>query len=373
MSALQTRAAVLQEAGRPWEIVELDLDPPRENEVLVKFMAAGLCHSDEHIRSGDSLARVPMVGGHEGAGIVEDVGAGVTRVARGDHVVCSFIPVCGTCRYCSTGRQNMCNKGLNAAVGCLPDGTFRFHQNGDDLGGMCVLGTFSQYAVLSEWSCVKIEEDYPWEAAALVSCGVTTGWGSAVYASGVRAGDTVVVIGIGGVGINAVQGARFAGAKNVIAVDPVEFKLEMAQVAGATHVTTSAEEAQELVVQLTHGQLADHAILTVGVMTADVVRQGIEIVGKASTVTITGIPKHGDNSINHSSGPLTGWQKRIQGSLFGGANPMHDIPRLLGLYRSGDLKLDELITRRYRLDEINEGYQDMLDGKNVRGVIIHEH
>jgi S-(hydroxymethyl)glutathione dehydrogenase/alcohol dehydrogenase len=371
---VKTRAAVLRVPGEDWRIEELDLDPPGPNEVLVRMMAAGLCHSDEHIRSGDAPARVPLVGGHEGAGVVEQAGPGVTRVAKGDHVVCSFIPICGTCRYCATGHQNLCDEGKNAAIGCLPDGTFRFH-DGDrqDLGGMCVLGTFSQYAVLSEWSCVRVDDDYAFDVAALVGCGVTTGWGSAVYAAGVRAGDTVVVFGIGGVGINAVQGASFAGARNVVAVDPNEFKLEMAQVAGATHVCANADEAQELVVQLTRGQLADHAIVTVGVMTADVLQQAVAIVGKASTVTMTAIPKHGDASLHMSSGPVTGWQKRIQGALFGAANPLYDIPKLLGLYRSGDLKLDELITRRYRLDEVNDGYADMLAGRNVRGVIVHEH
>src|SRR6516164_11409132 len=161
-------------------------------------------------------ARLPLVGGHEGAGVVERTGPGVTRVTTGDRVACSYIPVCGTCRYCSTGHQNLCDAGQNAAIGCLVDGTFRFHDGPEDLGGMCVVGSFSQYAVLSEWSCVKIEDDIPFELAALVSCGVTTGFCSSIYAADVRPGDTVVVFGTGGVGINAVQGARYAGGKNVI-------------------------------------------------------------------------------------------------------------------------------------------------------------
>ncbi|MQA83827.1 MAG: NDMA-dependent alcohol dehydrogenase [Streptosporangiales bacterium] len=367
---MKTQAAVLRKPGEWWEITELDLDPPKTGEVLVRFMAAGLCHSDDHIRSGDAPARLPMVGGHEGAGVVEAVGPGVTRTKEGDHIVCSFIPVCGTCRYCSTGRQNLCDAGKNAAVGCLTDGTYRFHEGDQDIGGLCVLGTFSQYAVLSEWSCVPFEPDIPFELAALVGCGVTTGWGSAVYAAGVQPGETVVVFGIGGVGINAVQGARYAGAKNVVAIDPVEFKLEMAQAFGATHVTTDPAEAQELLVELTRGQLADHAILTVGVMNAEVVRQAAGMVGKDSQVTVTGV---GNYEFQLPGGMFTGWQKRIKGALFGAANPLYDIPRLLGLYRTGDLKLEELITQRYRLDQVNEGYRDMLDGKNIRGVMIHEH
>jgi alcohol dehydrogenase (nicotinoprotein) len=369
MGMLKTRAAVLRKPGEWWELAELDLDRPKASEVLVRFEAAGLCHSDDHIRTG-SRARLPMVGGHEGAGVVEIAGPGVTRVAEGDHIACSFIPVCGTCRYCSTGHQNLCDAGLNAAIGCLPDRTFRFHEGGEDLGGMCVLGTFSQYAVLSEWSCVKIEPDIPFELAALVSCGVTTGWASAVYAAGVRPGDTVVIFGIGGVGINSVQGARYAGAKNVIAIDPVDLKLETAKTFGATHVTSDPARAQELVIDLTRGQLADHAILTVGVMNAEVVQQAVDMVGKTGQVTMTGV---GDYDMSLPGNVLIGYQRRLQGALFGAANPLYDIPKILDLYRSGDIKLDELVSRRYRLDQVNEGYRDMLDGKNIRGVLIHEH
>ena len=241
---MRTRAAVLRKGGEPWEITELDLDEPKANEVLVRMEAAGLCHSDEHIRR-TGTARLPLVGGHEGAGVIEAVGAGVTRVKAGDRVACSYIPVCGTCRYCSTGKQNLCDAGKNAAIGCLVDETFRFHDgNGDDLGGMCVVGSFSQYAVLSEWSCVKIEDYVPFEIAALVSCGVTTGFCSATIAGDVQPGDTVVIFGTGGVGMNAVQGARYAGGKHVIAIDPVEYKLERAKEFGATHTFADPAKAK---------------------------------------------------------------------------------------------------------------------------------
>ena len=179
---MKTQAAVLRKGGQPWEITELDLDEPKAGEVLVRMRAAGLCHSDEHIRA-TGTARLPLVGGHEGAGVIEATGPGVTRVTTGDRVACSYIPVCGTCRYCSTGHQNLCDAGKNAAIGCLIDGTFRFHDGDEDLGGMCVVGSFAQYAVLSEWSCVKIEDDVPFDLAALVSCGVTTGFCSAINAA----------------------------------------------------------------------------------------------------------------------------------------------------------------------------------------------
>ncbi|TNC18848.1 NDMA-dependent alcohol dehydrogenase [Amycolatopsis alkalitolerans] len=365
---LTTQAAVLREAGpdKWWAIEEVALDEPKAGEVLVRFEASGLCHSDDHIRAGDTPARLPMVGGHEGAGVVERVGPGVTRVAEGDHIVCSFIPVCGKCRYCSTGRQNLCDAGLNAGTGKLPDGTFRFHSGVEDLGGMCVLGTFSEYAVLSETSCVPYEPDVAPEVAALVGCGVTTGWGSAVYAAGVRAGQTVVIFGIGGVGINAVQGAQYAGAKNVIAIDPVPFKLEMAAKLGATHTFTDPAQAREVLVEETRGQLADHVILTVGVMTSEVVRAGADMAGKDGQITITGVGKY-----DLPGALMTLYQRKFHGALFGGANPLYDIPRLLDLYRAGQLKLDELITHRYRLGEVNDGYRDMLAGKNIRGVIGH--
>jgi alcohol dehydrogenase (nicotinoprotein) len=368
--SIVTRAAICREPRRPWEIVDVELDEPKANEVRIKFLAAGLCHSDDHIQKGDARMRFPVVGGHEGAGIVEAVGESVTRVSEGDHVVCSFIPACGACRYCSTGRQNLCDEGKNAATGMFADGTFRFHLDGEDLGGLCVLGTFSQYAVVSEFSCIPIPDDIPFDIAALVGCGVPTGWGSAVYVTGVRAGETVVIYGAGGVGSNAVQGARFAGAKDVIVVDPVEFKRDMAKVFGATHTFADAREAHEFVVERTRGELADAAIITVGVLHDEVIDRAINIVGKNGRVTITAV---GNGSISVPSGMLIGYQRRVRGALFGGCNPLYDVPRLIGLYRSGDVKLDELITRRYPLEQVNQGYEDMLSGKNVRGVIIHEH
>src|SRR6478735_8715476 len=321
---MKTRAAVLRKGGTPWEITELDLDEPKAGEVLVRMEAAGLCHSDEHIRA-TGTARLPLVGGHEGAGVIEKTGPSVTRVKAGDRVACSYIPVCGTCRYCSTGHQNLCDAGKNAAIGCLVDGTFRFHDGDEDLGGMCVVGSFSQYAVLSEWSCVKIEDDVPFELAALVSCGVTTGFCSATKAGDVRPGETVVIFGTGGVGINAVQGARYAGGKNVIAIDPVEYKREQAMEFGATHAFAGPEEAEETIVNLTR---------------------------KAVTFVITAVAYY---HMVLPGGLLIGYHRRMQGSLFGGANPLYDIPMILGLWQSGDVKLTELVTRRYTLDQVNEG------------------
>jgi len=373
MASLTTRAAVLHEPGTDWQITELELDPPKPYEVLIRYKAAGLCHSDEHIREeGGSHIRFPLVGGHEGAGIVEAVGEGVTRVKTGDHVVSSYIPACGRCRYCSTGHQNLCDRGLYAGVGCLQDETFRFHRDGKDYGGFCALGTFSDRTVVSEYSCVRIDDDIPFEVACLVGCGVTTGWCSAVRAGETQAGETVVVLGVGGVGINAVQGARFAGATNVIAIDPVPFKLEMARALGATHTMRSAEQAREEIAALTRGQMADLVVVTVGVLEPEITEDAVSLIGKAGRVVLTSVSRADVRSISLTGSPLVGWHKRIQGSLAGGSNPIFEMPFLLGLYRSGRLKLDEIITRRYGLEQVNEGYRDLLAGKNVRGVIVHD-
>ncbi|MEP9382043.1 NDMA-dependent alcohol dehydrogenase [Nocardioides sp. KR10-350] len=372
MSTITTHAAIARGPHIGWELTDLQLDDPKEHEVRIKFAASGLCHSDNHITKGDAPVRFPMVGGHEGAGVVESVGPYVQRVQPGDRVICSYIPACGACRPCSTGHQNMCVKGLNAGSGMFLDGSFRFHKDGEDLGGFCSLGTFSQYAVVSEWAVVPIADDIPWEVASLVGCGVPTGWGSAVYAAGVKPGDTVVVFGAGGVGSNAVQGARYAGAKNVVVVDPVEFKRDHAKVFGATHAFATADEAREFVVAETWGQLADHCIMTPDAVTEEMVQAAVLMTGKGGKTTITAVGHLQEKAVHVHAGFLISYQRQIRGALFGDCNPLYDIPKLLGLYRSGDLKLDELITRKYTLDQVNEAYDDLNAGRNIRGVIVHE-
>jgi S-(hydroxymethyl)glutathione dehydrogenase/alcohol dehydrogenase len=370
---MKTKAAVVYEPGKRIEIEELDLDGPREGEVLIRYTHAGLCHSDIHIAHGDLEARLPMVLGHEGAGIIEEVGAGVTRVAPGDHVVCSFIPNCGVCRYCATGRQSICDMGATILEGYLPGARFPITGPRGQYGAMCMIGTFSQYGVISQTSAIKVDDDLPLEKAVLVGCGVPTGWGSAVNTAKVAPGDTVAIYGIGGIGINAVQGARYAGAKNVIAVDPLENKREKAMELGATHAFATAEEAQEAITEMTRGQGADSAILTVDLMTAEVVGAGFNAIGKGGIVVVTGLNKLELPTVMLSGSVLTLFRKTVKGSLFGDCNPTTDIPKILGLYQAGDLKLDEIITQTYTLDEVNEGYEDLLAGKNVRGVIVHEH
>jgi len=366
---MKTRAAVLRGTGQDFEITELDLDGPKAGEVLIRYVAAGLCHSDEHLRQGDIVPRFPIVGGHEGAGVIEAVGEGVTRLAPGDHVICSFLPVCGHCRWCSTGKSNLCDMGATILDGVLPDGTYRFHEGGQDLGGMCMLGTFSEYSTISENSAIKVDSDLPLDKVVLIGCGVPTGFGSAVHAAATEPGDTIAIYGIGGIGINAVQGAALAGARNVVAIDPIALKRETAEKLGATHTAATAEEAQQLITELTRGVGADKAIVTVGVVDSEVVTNAFNAIRKGGTVVVTGLADPSKTTIEISGAILTLFEKRIQGSLFGSGDPFHDIPRMVELYQSGDLKLDELITTTYTLDQVNQGYEDLIAGKNIRGVI----
>jgi alcohol dehydrogenase (nicotinoprotein) len=370
---MKTQAAVVYEPGKRIEIEELDLDKPQDGEVLIRYTHAGLCHSDVHVAHGDLEARLPMVLGHEGAGIIEEVGPGVTRVKPGDHVVCSFIPNCGICRYCANGQQSICDWGATILEGYLPGERFPITGPRGQYGAMCMLGTFSQYGVIHQNSAVKVDDDLPLEKAVLVGCGVPTGWGSAVNTAKVQPGQTVLVVGVGGIGINAVQGARLAGAKNIIAIDPLENKREKAMELGATHSFASTDEAMETLTNLTRGQMADAAILTPGLMTSEIVAGGFNAVGKGGVVVLTGLNKLMEQNIELPGTILTLFRKTIKGSLFGDCNPTTDIPRILGLYQSGDIKLDEIITRTYTLDQVQEGYDDLLEGKNVRGVVVHAH
>ena len=368
---MKVKAAVLHDVKSPFELTELDLDGPGAGEVLIRYVAAGLCHSDLHLTEGDLTPRFPIVGGHECAGVIEEVGPGVTKVKPGDHVVCSFIPNCGVCRYCSTGHQSLCDLGATILYGSFPDGSFRFHDGATDYGQMCMVGTFAEYATISQHSVVKVDESLPLETAVLVGCGVPTGWGTAVYAGDVRAGDTVVIYGIGGIGINAVQGAKHAGAKNVVVVDPLEFKRETALSLGATHAFADAAAAQAAVVEMTRGQGADEALITVGVVDEEVISAAFDVVGKGGVVVVTGLADPAKLTVHVSGGVLTLFEKTIKGSLFGSGNPQRDILKMLDLYQAGTLKLDELVTSRYTLEEVNQGYADLVAGKNIRGVIIH--
>ncbi|MBO2464748.1 MULTISPECIES: NDMA-dependent alcohol dehydrogenase [Actinomadura] len=382
---MQTRAAILWEKNSEWSVEDIELDDPKAGEVKVKLAASGLCHSDEHMVTGDMVIdqeiadlmgwkQFPVIGGHEGAGEIVEVGPGVTSVKEGDHVVLSFIPACGRCPSCAQGRQHICDLGAFLLSGRqISDMTSRHHsKNGEDLGTMCCTGTFEPYTVVNESSVIKIDDWIPLDKAALVGCGVTTGWGSAVNAAGVQAGDTVVVIGIGGIGMNAVQGAAMAGARHVIAVDPVEWKREKAiSTFGATHGAASIEEAQAMVAEMTWGANADKVILTVGTATGDLIGPMMGMVTKGGRGVVTAVAPVMQEDVKLNLFDMAMQRKELVGCIFGNANPRRDVTRLLRLYEEGKLKLDELITNTYTLDEVNQGYQDMRDGKNIRGLITY--
>ncbi len=371
---MKARGAVIHEIGGKWEVEDLELSGPGDHEVLVQVMASGLCHSDDHFVTGDLAVTLPMVGGHEGAGIVKEVGSKVSRVKVGDHVSTLFIPACGTCRYCARGQSYICNNGAGMEHGLAMDGTPRFHlaESGKGIGGVTRLGTFANYLVCHESQTVKLPDDIPFDVACLVSCGVATGWGAAVNAAVIRPGDVVLVMGVGGVGMNAVQGARHAGADHVLVAEPVEWKREAAMNFGASEVFASVDDARERIAHLTNGQGVDAAIITVGRVDGDIIGQAFEVTGKAGATILASIGSS-DKYIAASPQDFTNFAKRIQGVMYGLCNPVVDIPRLLQMYQDGRIKLDELVTKRYDVSEINEAYADMHAGNNIRGVIVHTH
>ncbi|MBN9792602.1 MULTISPECIES: NDMA-dependent alcohol dehydrogenase [unclassified Pseudonocardia] len=367
---MKSRAAVLWEAPGEWDVVEIDVDEPKDHEILVRYVSSGLCHSDDHLTKGDvPSAHYPYCGGHEGAGVVEKVGPGVRGLEVGDHIVASFIPGCGRCRWCAEGKQNLCDNGAFMMTGTQLDGTFRLHHGDTDVAQCSLVSTFSEYSVLPEWGAIKIDKSIPLESAALVGCGVPTGWGSAVNAGQVRPGHVVIVMGVGGIGINAVQGAKHAGALRVIAVDPVAFKQQSALKLGATDAVATMAEATELARELTNGQGADSAIVCVGVATGDHVAEAFASIRKDGIVVLTAVANFAATGIPVNLMELAMYQKRIQGALFGMSSPTRDVPYFLEMYRQGYLRLDELVTRRYKLEEINQGYADMHAGVNLRGVV----
>ncbi|MET0476021.1 MAG: NDMA-dependent alcohol dehydrogenase [Mycobacterium sp.] len=388
---MKSKAAVLRGVGVDWEVTEVELDPPHAGEVLVKMAYAGVCHSDEHFYTGDSVPSAdmeemmrsagvavpewfPMLGGHEGSGVVEEVGPGVKTLKPGDHVAISFFPACGNCRWCATGYTYLCDVGADIySKDMTTDGTRRRHlpgpDGGEDLMAMMQVGTFSEYVVASDRSLVKINDWIPLEAASLVSCGVTTGFGSGSVAAGTQVGDTVVVIGVGGIGMNAVQGAKAAGAKFVVAVDPNEFKREVAPTFGATHTAVDAGAALALVKELTWGVMADRVVLTPGVVPPDMVMVAMMLLRKGGTCVLTGMAKITDMMVPLILPDMVSSCKTLKGVLYGELNPREAMPRLLSMYEAGTLKLDELVTQKYKLDDINEAMRDLRAGRNIRGVI----
>jgi len=368
---MKTKGALIWDFNQPWSIEEIDIGDPRRGEVKVQVETAGLCHSDHHLVTGDIRVRAfPVLGGHEGAGIITEIGPGVENLTVGDHVVMSFIPSCGKCPSCRKGLRNLCDRGMGLLSGAsISDGSFRVQARGKDVVAMSLLGTFAPYAVVHQESVVKIDPAVPFEVACLVGCGVTTGYGSAVRSAAVKPGEDVAIIGIGGVGNAALQGALIAGARRVFAIDPVEWKREQALKFGATHVYPDIESATAAIADVTHGLMCRTVIVTVGRAEGKDAESWLGLTAKGGTCVVTAIGSFGDIEANLNVAMLTLLQKRLQGSLFGGGNPQFDIPELLSLYKLGDLNLDDVVTREYTLEQVNDGYRDMLEGRNIRGII----
>jgi len=365
---MKARAAILFEAGQKLDVREVDVQDPCPGEVRIQMVAGGVCHSDLHVMTGHLPAPLPAILGHEGAGIVADVGAGVTSLEPGDHVIPLWRLSCGECEYCTDGRPALCPAGTEIRwSGRLLDGTSRFKLDGQEIKHFAGVSSFSNYTVLPEKAVLKIPDDIPLENAALLGCAVITGVGSVINAAKVRAGRTVAVFGTGGVGINVVQGAVLAGAEKIFAVDLMESRLDHAKRFGATHaVNASQGDPVEQIRDLTGGRGVDYSFEVVGMPTT--MRQAYDCLAKRGVAMLVGItPSTAEVSVPSLS--LVYEERVLTGSLYGSAAPKTDIPRLIDLYQAGRLKLDELLSRSYPIEEINEAYAALESGETLRSVV----
>jgi len=371
---VKTEAGLIRSTPGEFEIATVELNGPRQGELLVKVAAAGVCHSDDHFAKGDIPVDLPMVCGHEGAGVVAEVGPNTPGYEVGDHVALAWIPSCGRCRWCATGKQNLCDLGAQASAGARPDDptSFRMRIGGEDVGQATGIGAFSEYTVVSVNSAVKVPRHLPLEAVSLATCSIGTGWGAAVRVARVAPGDVVIVMGVGGVGIHAVQGAAMSGAAHVIAVDPVPFKRETALTSGATVAYADIEEATEFARGVTNGQGADAALVCIGFTTPEHVAQAFAAIRKGGAVVVTGLGDVSKVGIPIPLGELTLYEKRLLGGLYGSCVPTYDIPLLLDLYENGRLQIDRYITRRYPLHQLNQALTDLHSGEVIKGVITFD-
>jgi S-(hydroxymethyl)glutathione dehydrogenase / alcohol dehydrogenase len=361
------KAAVLYEANTPLQVVDIEQQGPHAGEARVRVMATGICHSDWHIMNGDWTLPLPMVLGHEAAGIVEEVGAGVSNVRAGDHIIFSFRPQCGRCLYCSTGRSILCD-GHQSVRWAMLDGTCRLKRDGKDIFQMARIGTFSEHVVCPAEMLIPIRNEMPWPQAALMGCCVPTGVGAVTRCANVEAGASVVVIGCGGVGLNVIQGARLAGAGKIIACDLLDTKLAFAREFGATHTfNASRDKVVDEVRALTGGRGADYAFDAIGGEATTL--QILDAIRPGGTAVIVGMAAMSVRA------PITPYamalqEKTLKGTMYGSVRPNLDFPKLCDLYLDGRLKIDQLISRTWKLDEINEGFAAMRGGQVARGVVV---
>jgi S-(hydroxymethyl)glutathione dehydrogenase/alcohol dehydrogenase len=355
-------AYALNELG----VEEVDLDPPKAGEVQIRMAAAGVCHSDLSALNGTIPVEFPLALGHEGAGVVEEVGDGVVHVRPGDHVVMSFVPNCGVCFHCLRNEAYLCRS--TPRGGTMVDGTMRRRWKGAPLGAFISLGNIAERVVCPAMNVVPIPRDIPLRAAALIGCGVTTGVGAAIHTARVTPGSTVAVFGCGGVGLAVVQGARIAGAARIFAVDVSDAKLAMAKRFGATEAF-AADVARDRILESTAKIGVDFAFEVIG--SPAVVETALKVTRRGGTTVVVGVGKLGDSiQVDAFAFPLSG--KTLRGCIFGSANPREDFPRLLDLYRAGRLDLEGMVTRTYGIDEAPDAFADLERGVNARGVIVFD-
>jgi S-(hydroxymethyl)glutathione dehydrogenase / alcohol dehydrogenase len=364
------KAAVMTGIDQPLEIRDdVEVEAPHAGEIKIRMGASGVCHSDLSMNNGTMMAATPIVLGHEGAGVVEEVGEGVTDLKPGDHVVVSWVPQCGDCFFCKRDQGYLCeNANAALATGGLLDGTTRFTSQGAPLFQMAASGTFSEVSIIPAIGAVKIPDDIDMKIAALIGCGVLTGTGAAMNTADIRTGDTVAVVGCGGVGLNVIQGARIAGAGEIIAVDMNETKLQMAKEFGATATVNAAQgDPVSQVMDMTQQRGADVAFEVIGL--PQTIDQTITMVRRGGQAILVGVPKM-DVMVNVPAFfGLVLAEKTIKGCWYGSSNVQKDVPKLIDLYKKGDLKLDELISRTITLDEVNDAFEAMKTGEVARSVI----
>ena len=368
---MKTRAAVAFEAKQPLEIVELDLEGPRAGEVLVEIMATGICHTDAYTLDGlDSEGIFPSILGHEGAGIVREVGAGVTSVKPGDHVIPLYTPECRQCKSCLSGKTNLCTAiRATQGKGLMPDGTSRFSYKGQTIYHYMGCSTFSNFTVLPEIAVAKIRTDAPFDKACYIGCGVTTGVGAVTNTAKVQVGDNVVVFGLGGIGLNVLQGARMAGADKIIGVDINDSKKEWGEKFGMTHFVNpkNTKDVVAHIVELTEGG-ADYSFDCTG--NTDVIRQALECCHRGwGTSIIIGVAEAGKEISTRPFQLVTG--RNWRGTAFGGAKGRTDVPKIVDWYMNGKIQIDPMITHVMGLEKINDAFDLMHAGESIRSVVMY--
>ena len=372
MPGVTCRAAVHWGDSRSWSIEEIEIDPPRPGEVLVRMLAAGLCHTDlTLVEGGYAGINRPIVGGHEGVGVVEEVGPGVSGLAVGDRVLFLVpVPPCGRCVPCLRGWTNLCEAGALLGAGRqVSDGTARHHARGQDLGIFVLLGLFAEYTVVHEASLLKISPDLSPLDVCPVACAGVTGWGAVQNTAELRAGEVAVVVGVGGVGANSLQAARYLGAQALLAVDPLPVRRDLARELGADDAVASFDEARERLTEWTHGRMADAVIMTMGVGDGGLLSQAMSLVGKRGRLVVVNVHPDGEREVALSLRDLQEYEKQIRGCMAGSWHGRRGAAFLLDLAERGRYRPSAIVSRAYALEDIDRGYHEQLRGEVVRAVL----